>query len=146
MLRQYFMALRTLGKWKYLNEPHWDAVAEIASPVMERPCPFEQQQQHIEQKPSESAWSAWLARRRGEGVAPAEEDSDAEDEDEDRAVADERLDLEVLLMRKYFWRWAARTGYMAGTCDSMEADAVNVDWTRVIAPAVEGRITNVKGP
>lgn len=140
MLRQYFMALRTVGKWKYLNT-HWDAIA-TAFPPSAPPSAMEMRRRTRDAVPAEGAWAQWLARRTGISVKP-EEDSETEDGGDDDA-ADERIDWEVLLMRKYFWRWAQSTGKKSRTCDPMAEDAVDVDWTRVIAPVLEGRITNIQ--
>ena len=136
MLRQYFMALRTVGKWKYLNT-HWDAIATALPPSVPS-SPTRRRTRDV--VPQTGAWSQWLAKRMGISVKP-EEDSEAEEEDGVDG-GDERTDWEVLLMRKYFWRWAQRTGKTSRACDPMAEDAVDVDWTRVIAPVLEGRITN----
>lgn len=138
MLRQYFMALRTVGKWKYLNT-HWDAVATTFSPLLP-PSARDKPHDAPDVPAASGAWPEWLAKRTGVGVKP-EDDSDAEDDDE---ATEDNIDLEVLLMRKYFWRWAGRAGVMRKACDPLAGDAVDVDWTRVIAPVLEGRITMVE--
>ena len=142
MLRQYFMALRTVGKWKYLNT-HWDAIAtKSLPPSVPSSPPGLKRRRTRDFVPQTGAWSKWLARRTGISVRP-EEDSEAE-EDETDGGAEERIDWEVLLMRKYFWRWANRAGKKSRACEPMAEDAVDVDWTRVIAPVLEGRIINLE--
>ncbi|SPO01964.1 related to 5`-nucleotidase precursor [Cephalotrichum gorgonifer] len=145
MLRQYFMALRTVGRWKYLDM-HWESVASDCSPIMSR-VPSRELLGSLKatEAPAptttgSSSWSEWLARRTGVGIAP-EEDSDAEDEV--REDGDERIEVDVLLMKKYFSRWADRAGVNRSTCDALAEDAIDVDWTRVIAPVLEERITIV---
>ena len=137
---QYFMALRTLGKWKYLNA-HWEVVATAFTPVPSPPTLHPKPARTRDSIPTSGAWKEWLARRAGIGVEP-EEESDREDEAVDGD--EDKIELDVLLMKKYFARWAARAGVKTSACDSMAEDAVDVDWTRVIAPLVEGRITMIE--
>lgn len=139
MLRQYFMALRTLGKWKYLNA-HWETVAMAFTPVPAPPQLNSGPRRTRDSVPTSGAWKDWLARRAGIDIEP-EEESETEEE---REGEEDGIELDVLLMRKYFGRWAARAGVTGNMCDSMAEDAVEVDWTRVIAPLVEGRITMIE--
>lgn len=142
MLRQYFMSLRTVGKWKYLNS-HWDAIAMALPPSVAPPPNFPPsltRRRTRDAVPQTGAWSQWLAKRTGVGVKP---EADSETEEDDGANGDDEIDWQVLLMKKYFLRWAQRTGKMSMPCDPMTEDAMDVDWTRVIAPVLEGRITNV---
>lgn len=144
MLRQYFMALRTIGKWKYLNS-HWDAIALALPPSVTPPPPTVPpsltRRRTRDAVPRNGAWSKWLAKRTGVGVKP---EGDSEMEEDDKADGDDEIDWQVLLMKKYFLRWAQRTGKKSRACDPMMEDAMDVDWTRVIAPVLEGRITNVQ--
>lgn len=144
MLRQYFMSLRTVGKWKYLNS-HWDAIAMALPPSVAPPPSFPPsltRRRTRDAVPQSGAWAQWLAKRTGIDVKP---EAESETDDDDGADgADEGIDWEVLLMKKYFLRWAKRTGKVSKTCDAMTEDAMDVDWTRVIAPVLEGRITNVE--
>jgi 5'-nucleotidase len=127
------MGLQTVGRWKNLSE-HWQHVAEKCySPVVPRktlatPAAAEE--------PSK-AWDDWLKKRTGIDVKPVDED-DSEDEGDDGQS--DKIDTEILLMRKFFSRWAKAAGVHEAVCDSMPEDEIHVDWTRVIAPVVEGRI------
>lgn len=140
MLRQYFMALRTLGKWKYLNA-HWEVVATAFTPIPTPPTLQSGPRRTRDSVPASGAWKEWLARRAGIGIEPEEE---SEPEDEAVDGEEDKVEFDVLLMRKYFARWASRAGVKGNACDSMAEDAVEVDWTRVIAPLVEGRITMIE--
>ena len=50
------------------------------------------------------------------------------------------MDFEVLLMRKFWTRWAVRAGVKASVCDPATEKEMTVDWTRTIAQVLEGRI------
>lgn len=54
--------------------------------------------------------------------------------------SDSQLDFEVLLMRKFWGRWVRKVGIKTGVCDPLREAECAVDWTRVIAPVLEGRI------
>lgn len=158
MLRQYFMGLRTVGKWKNLAQ-HWIDVAENCEtpmspirtsaelPSFERLVlrgPHKKLKEKIA-KDEKDPWNRFLKRRFSVGVRPHDENidmSDEEDEDEVDGDAndDARLDWEILLMRKFWTRWAMKAGVKSSVCDALDEDEVMVDWTRCIAPVVEGRI------
>lgn len=164
MLRQYFMGLRTVGQWKNLSE-HWVRVAsEVSTPVAERKeghgAPWDDELASAVQSLKDSAvngvdspsWREWMQKRLGIHARPAEGD---EDTDMETNAADGReaangtdehdltaIDLELLLMRKFFGRWAARIGAKGRAADPLVEGDFAVDWTRVIAPCLEGRIKN----
>ncbi|KAL2753115.1 hypothetical protein ACRALDRAFT_1066043 [Sodiomyces alcalophilus JCM 7366] len=157
MLRQYFMALRTVGQWKNLSE-NWIRIAREAvtsiDPVRLTPSPRPDEGNtdaangtSVAEGPTHSLWRDWIVKRRGIGVRPPDGDEDTESDlddldSDDRDTGDEvaAIDLELLLMRKFFHRWAAKVGVRAQTGDPLRDCDYSVDWTRVIAPVVEGRI------
>ncbi|KAG5915964.1 hypothetical protein E4U42_007861 [Claviceps africana] len=160
MLRQYFMALRTIGQWKCISD-HWVGVAEQAnvplSPPLGRQRPDGEHAKAkgmlAETEGASTAWKGFLRRRIGLHKEPLDENEDDEadlvEHDARGAAADEDLDLdlEVLLLRKFWARWARRAGVRtkATLCEPLGDDDCAVDWTRVIAPVVEGRIRMVGG-
>ncbi|KEZ45790.1 hypothetical protein SAPIO_CDS1599 [Scedosporium apiospermum] len=147
MLRQYFLALRTVGKWRYLDANHWDNVIGRCRRLSQHyelpPCVKPRQNSDARKEQRPGAWAAWLARRSGINVKPENDDSGFEEESESDGE-DDKINDEVLLMRKYFGRWAAAANVTRVACDSVEAAEINVDWTRVIAPKLEGRIKKVE--
>ncbi|KAG6041301.1 hypothetical protein E4U41_005129 [Claviceps citrina] len=189
MLRQYFMALRTVGQWRCLSD-HWVGVAEQAtvplSPSDGRrtsSLDLDAAPRKMEMEAEEAAaaagtaWRAFLRRRSGLHKEPLDENEEEEEEElaasgpqrqrggvHDAAAAaaggagagagaadadadeDLRLDWEMLLLRKFWARWARKAGVRATVCEPMrDEDCAAVDWTRVIAPVVEGRIRMVGG-
>lgn len=146
MLRQYFMALRTVGKWRYLDASHWDNVVSRCQTLSEHLSDsYTKKGGKLREKlPETGAWGVWLKRRAGFQAKPENDDSGFEDEDEDGDEADDdRLETEVLLMKKFFAKWATAARVKTSTCDSMGSEEINVDWTRVIAPVLEGRIKRI---
>ena len=165
MLRQYFMALRTIGKWQKLSD-HW---MHVASNVHHEP--LESKEDKAEAKAAseeadpddrEGTWHDFLKARLGHTKVPHDEDTDfAEDDDDtgmleldeehDSAVEvevgadpDTQMDIEILLQRKFFTRWARKAGVKTCPCDPVGEGDCLVDWTRLIAPIVDGRIKMVE--
>lgn len=161
MLRQYFMALRTVGQWKHLSD-HWVNVVENCetpiSPIREGAYGFPSMDNLAAYLPvpdrakvtedSADPWSKFLKRRFKVNAKPVHEnvDSEVEDDDSDEDARDggDQLDFEILLMRKFWTRWALKTGVKASICDPLKEGEFSVDWTRCIAPVVDGRIKMIE--
>ncbi|KAI5457028.1 Metallo-dependent phosphatase-like protein [Mariannaea sp. PMI_226] len=172
MLRQYFMGLRTVGKWKHLSQ-HWVDVAQSCetpiSPVYEKKkfdfpslSPLAAQlparaRNKIAEDP-EDPWAKFFRRRFSVNVLPHHENPESESDDEngngggsghdgleeqDARDGAARLDFEILLMRKFWARWVKIAGVKSGVCDPLKEGEMTVDWTRCIAPVNDGRITMV---
>lgn len=166
MLRQYFMALLTVGKWKNLPQ-HWvNVVEKCETPISPIRTTFDfpsidslrlqdkkKARSVLEEKMTEDVkdpWNKFLQRRFSINVNPHNEnldscDSDDEgDETPDGSDDENRLDFEILLMRKFWTLWALKAGVKASVCDPLKEGAFTVDWTRCIAPVTEGRIKMVE--
>ncbi|KAI0473198.1 Metallo-dependent phosphatase [Xylariaceae sp. FL0804] len=176
MLRQYFMSLKVMGRWKHWGRNmgrHWSSVTSklgaahphyeptatpTATPVSPNPT-----RTHA---PGWDGWTPQKIRERKASVVPADE-SDSEDDDGDgdgdgqgrqaaahahaaeaqaEAKGDvEALDHEMHVMRRVFQKWARLAGLECRAGDELRRDEFDVDWTRAIAPRVEGRIVCVGG-
>jgi 5'-nucleotidase len=140
MLRQYFMGLRTVGQWKNLSEL-WISVTKSCQTPVE---PKKMWNQPKREEEMSASWSEWMSRRLGFRSKPLNDDSDSDDsEPEDDG---DEIDTEVLLMRKFFEKWASKAGVKSSTCDAADTSAIAVEWTQVVAPELEGRIKMVGGP
>lgn len=172
MLRQYFMALRTVGQWKNISQRWMEVANNATSPgspkamwsdqemrlntppprvVVEKPLPSNGKKMVVKEVPKENAsegWSDFLRKRMGVNLKPLDDDvedtSDDGHDSDDEDVAFQQMDLEMLLMRKFWSRWAYRAGVKSKVCDPLEGGDCLVDWTRVIAPVLEGRIKMVE--
>lgn len=159
MLRQYFMGLRTIGQWRRLSD-HWVGVAEDAevplSPTRTREddradnnCSMLGLHKPPSQdEASRATWRGFLRQRLGFSKEPLDDDEDDqfdphEENGEEGGDAEDKMDVEILLMRKFWARWALKAGVKAGVCDPLKEGEFTVDWTRVIAPCLEGRIKMV---
>lgn len=167
MLRQYFMALRTVGKWRKLSE-HWETVAsKLKSNTQEQTEDLEQSLTLSRKSTYESdiarsnSWHDFLQARLGHNKIPHDDDHEddqalhelaAEEPEEEHnhsppevgADPDNEMDIEILLLRKFWARWTKKAGIKSNVCGPASDDALLVDWTRLIAPTVEGRITMVE--
>ncbi|KAI0521949.1 Metallo-dependent phosphatase-like protein [Xylaria bambusicola] len=155
MLRQYFMSLKVVGQWKHWGASmgrHWSSVtskvganhphytASPSSPTNTKPTPAVSKN---------GGWEEWkperIRERRASLTHPIDE-SDSEDEDNDeqrRENTIEDLDAEMQTMRRVFSKWARLAGVECKPGDELRADEFEVDWTRAIAPRIEGRIVRV---
>ncbi|KAI1290600.1 Metallo-dependent phosphatase-like protein [Xylaria venustula] len=171
MLRQYFMSLKVVGQWRHWgasisrhwdgvqskvreNHPHYSATSPSSSPTTTR-----------RRDPSQnSGWDAWKPERIRErrcSVSRPIDESDSEGEDDSMSKrkdentrrkdskeskeenAIDTLDEEMQTMRRVFGKWARIAGVKSKCADELRADEFEVDWTRAIAPRVEGRIVRV---
>jgi hypothetical protein len=160
ILRQYFMSLKVLGRWKHWGgsmSRKFDRVqqnlqgshsfhdpkpgsSKPASPVMERA-----KAEHPGIK--RAKWS-----ESGGFTSDSENEGDSDEDDKEFAEYDETTydeskvirfserEREVLrkAMRKW-WRLAGMKG-QPKLCDELGGDELEVNWTRAVAPRVEGRI------
>ena len=162
MLRQYFMALRTVGKWNQLSE-HWESVASRLRSTQTVQTTDEQAMAASPTVPENSldrsnSWKAFISARLGLNKAPQDEEQDDYEEVEaieegsppdDSQVPtevgedpDQQMDVELLLMRKFWARWVEKAGVESKVCDPVLGSCL-VDWTRLITPVLEGRIKMV---
>ncbi|KAK1989907.1 5'-nucleotidase domain-containing protein [Colletotrichum falcatum] len=143
MLRQYFMSLKTVGQWKNLSEC-WLKVAEKChSPVEPRKMwetPAATGISEPQPETGSKSWAEWMIKRHMLNTKAPKDESDEVDESEDEVETVDQIDTEMLIMRKFFARWAHRAGVKAEVCDPLREGEFTVDWTRVIAPVLEGRI------
>ncbi|KAI1322567.1 Metallo-dependent phosphatase [Xylariaceae sp. FL0255] len=153
LLRQYFMSLRVMGKVGTTHTHHEPCPPSPISPVMA------------------SRRQTSIRERRASLLKPADTDeTDSEDENDvegdaggdgapdgcegqgeqierrgSKADVVESLDRELNIMRQVFRKWTRIAGVKCKVCDSLREGEFEVDWTRAIAPKVEGRIVCVGG-
>ncbi|KIV77353.1 hypothetical protein PV11_09153 [Exophiala sideris] len=139
LLRQYFMSLKIIGKWKHWGKSlsrHWNGVHEDlheTHPVVE-PNRKALQNGSLKTKRRKSVMTTHLDNSDDEIDHPVEVHEEEWSERELRIIQQ--------VMRK--WRRLAGLKEHAGCCDSMSEDEFQVDWTRAIAPRLEGRIRMTK--
>ncbi|KAK4946218.1 hypothetical protein LTR10_014730 [Elasticomyces elasticus] len=135
LLRQYFMSLKIIGKWKHWGKSlsrHWNGVHEDlheTHPVVE-PNRKALQNGSLKTKRRKSVMTTHLDNSDDEIDHPVEVHEEEWSERELRIIQQ--------VMRK--WRRLAGLKEQSKCCDSMSEDEFQVDWTRAIAPRLEGRI------
>ncbi|KAI5925195.1 flagellar associated protein [Camillea tinctor] len=153
MLRQYFMSLRVMGQWKYWGNNigrHWNEVATKVSAdhvqydPTANPTPVTPTS-----RPDLSGWENWSPERIRQRKASAMPIDDSDSEEEDDVVQEnqeiEEIDREMQIMRRVFTKWARIAGVECQVADDLKMGEFEVDWTKAIAPRVEGRIICVGG-
>ncbi|XDG03813.1 hypothetical protein ABKA04_003428 [Annulohypoxylon sp. FPYF3050] len=155
MLRQYFMSLRVMGQWKYWGNSmgrHWN---HITSKVNET---------HIHYDPTTSpaspntrtgasGWNNWTPQKIRERKSSIVRADESDDEDNDKSYNEkqelipeiEAIDKEMQIMRRVFAKWARIAHVESRLGEELKDGEFEVDWTRAIAPRIEGRIICVGG-
>ncbi|KAI0383416.1 Metallo-dependent phosphatase [Hypomontagnella monticulosa] len=151
MLRQYFMSLRVMGQWKYWGKNisrHWDNVTNKVS------------ENHMHHAPTaattpitptlgpeaSSGWENWTPekiRERKKCTQPVDETDNEDGNDSDGDM--QLIDKEMQIMRRVFAKWARLAKVESRIGEELKVGEFEVDWTRAIAPRVEGRIVCIGG-
>ncbi|KAI5856200.1 Metallo-dependent phosphatase [Durotheca rogersii] len=154
MLRQYFMSLRVMGQWKYWGNMgrHWDSVTQRVNASHTHYDPSSAPSSESLPARSEGAgWDNWtpqkIRQRKVSAVSTEETDDDDDESHENQGDANEieMIDKEMQVMRRVFSKWARIAGVECRVGDELQDGEFKVDWTRAIAPRVEGRIICVGG-
>ncbi|CZS96919.1 hypothetical protein WAI453_010237 [Rhynchosporium graminicola] len=135
IIRQYFMSLKTLGKWKNWGkgmDRHWKGVQES----MQKVHPV------IDPARSDEKESGKEQQHHGT-MDDSSDDSDDENPGQgkrDAAVETAVQERHVQLVRKVTRKWRRLAGLKGPSvcCDAVQE--FSADWTKAIAPRLEGRI------
>ncbi|KAI2606288.1 Metallo-dependent phosphatase [Hypoxylon fragiforme] len=164
MLRQYFMSLRVMGQWKYWGNnigQHWDRVASKVNATHTHPSAGPKSPSATTAATADadadaaSGWDNWtpqkIRERKTRGV-PVDESDNEDYADVDVGAAEptyageiEKIDREIQIMRRVFAKWARVAKVESQVGEELDDGEFEVDWTRAIAPRVEGRIICVGG-
>ncbi|KIW71023.1 hypothetical protein PV04_03244 [Phialophora macrospora] len=136
MLRQYFMSLKIIGKWKHWGKSlsrHWNAIHE------------DLHETHPVVEPNVDGGRSTPETTNTETTTPLD---DSEDETGHPVPAhrDKLSQRESLIVRKVTRKWRRIAGIRdeAGCVDPINEGEFHIDWTRAIAPRLEGRIQITK--
>ena len=102
---------------------------------------------------STKGWDNWtpqkIRERKASAVSLDEPDTEDEDLDLDKeeqaGAGIELMDQEMRIMRRVFKKWARIAGVECTLVDELKEGEFEVDWTKAIAPRIEGRIVCVGG-
>ncbi len=157
MLRQYFMALKVMGQWKNWGpslDRHWGkVVSHVESHHPHHPpSPSSARRNSAAARrslsPNSAGWDNWTAakvRERRSSIAPLDEHvienatyPPAEDQEDVELV-----DRELQIARRVLRKWCRLAGVHAKMCDELKEGEYAAEWTKAVAPRVEGRIRMV---
>ncbi|KAI1087516.1 Metallo-dependent phosphatase [Rostrohypoxylon terebratum] len=155
MLRQYFMSLRVMGQWKYWGNSmgrHWN---HVTSKVNESHTHHDPTTSPASPStPAEaSGWDNWTPQKIRERKSSIVRADESDDEDNEKSYDKkqepipeiEAIDKEMQIMRRVFAKWARIAHVESGLGEELKDGEFEVDWTRAIAPRIEGRIICVGG-
>lgn len=98
-----------------------------------------------------SGWDNWTPQkiRERKACAMPVDESDSDDggdgAEQEAASEIERIDRELQIMRTVFAKWARTAKVHSRVAEELKEGEFEVDWTKAIAPRVEGRIVCVGG-
>ncbi|KAL2059750.1 hypothetical protein VTL71DRAFT_10134 [Oculimacula yallundae] len=135
IIRQYFMSLKTLGKWKNWGrgmDRHWKGIQESMQRV------------HPVVDPAKSDKTGTESEQHPHGTMDdSDDDSDDENSREAKnlaAVETDEQEHRTQLVKRVTRKWRRLAG-LQGTSECCDAaQEFSIDWTKAIAPRLEGRI------
>jgi 5'-nucleotidase len=149
ILRQYFMSLKILGKWKNWAPDMTDKFSKVqlslqCKHTFHEPAP----------SPTDSDASPSLLKRSNIAIPTSEQHRDGAQEDPDTDDEDYEYDdselirfneHELLLLRRTMRKWWRLAGLKntPKCADEVGKEELRVDWTSAIAPRIEGRIKEI---
>jgi hypothetical protein len=156
ILRQYFLSLKVLGKWKHWGPSINKKFSEVQEKLQRTHAHFDPTPTSELRSPTSPKHPAIKKLKLSHHHSPADSETEGDSDDDDGADYDDSLpikfserELEILrrVMRKW-WRLAGLTektskGH-ASLCDTLCEDEFQVNWTRAVAPRLEGRIKEHK--
>lgn len=174
ILRQYFMSVKVLGKWKMWDPSlgrHWGTVhqeLQQVHPILEPQAPNTKAVEAFRAAAAkDSTKRGHIGSHHGggrmtpggmrpEGAETPLNESESEFEEDGAAgaksdvkpvpMAVSQRERELVIMRKVmrkWWRLAGLPGH-PNLCDELGEGEFMVNWTKAIAPRLEGRIKEVK--
>ncbi|KAF2138069.1 uncharacterized protein K452DRAFT_301442 [Aplosporella prunicola CBS 121167] len=164
MLRQYFMSLKVLGRWKQWGPSlgrHWGEVQEeleVKHPHIAPRAPGAKVVEAFRRAaaadnntlspPSHASGRTTPHGSRPEGAETPLNESESEDDEADLKptnMAVRQRERELVIMRKVMRKWWRLTGLQGHPklCDELGEGEFMINWTKAIAPRLEGRIKMV---
>jgi hypothetical protein len=127
MLRQYFMSLKIMGKWKHWGKSlnrHWKGVQK------------DLHETHPVVEPARAEEDGSLKRKRADTfttTTPLDDSEDEEGHHQVLQVPDKWSDRELSILRKVMRKWRRLAGLKGESkcCDRMDEEELQADWTRV---------------
>ncbi|KAK8071447.1 hypothetical protein PG997_011650 [Apiospora hydei] len=147
MLRQYFLSLRVMGKWKNwgnaINQ-HWDTVQSKVSTSHPHIAPQDQRSPYdaAHKANGKGGWDSWtpekLRSRRASVGMREESDAESDDEGEGAGAGDtheaehdvEDIDKELQIMRRVVRKWSRIAGVHCSVGDELKEGSLRLTGPR----------------
>lgn len=155
ILRQYFMSLKVLGKWKRWGPSMNRKFGNLQEKLEQGSCHSFVQPKAGSKPPSPVAVKNPHIDRLKQSDTPSgsETDPDSDENEDDGADYDENnspiirfSEREEMVIRKVMRKWWRLAGLKGrpDLCDMLDGEELEVNWTKAIAPRLEGRIREGK--
>jgi 5'-nucleotidase len=153
ILRQYFMSLKVMGKWKRWGKSMEGRFATIQTNLQKGSHGFHDPSPTSPTMSAKNSTSREQENQRGKNeVGDGEEDPDISEDEDDGPMYDGRVPIQfsdkqtemIRRVMKKWWRVAGLKG-IPKACDELGGSEFEVNWTKAIAPRVEGRIREIGG-
>ncbi|KAF1944831.1 5'-nucleotidase-like protein [Clathrospora elynae] len=155
ILRQYFMSLKVLGKWKRWGKSMNSKFASIQTNLQKNGHAFHDASPTASSNPPQYPSTDGVMKEDANEQDQSESDEvdpDVDEDEDDGPMYDSRVPIqfnerEQELIRKVMRKWWRVAGLKGSptTCDELEGKEFQINWTKAIAPRLEGRIREV-GP
>jgi hypothetical protein len=154
ILRQYFMSLKVLGRWKRMGPSLNNRFLSIQTNLQQNhkhtfhdASPTKPDSAGPPQPPSIDR----VVRSTGsDGTNNAPDDPDADEDEDDGPMYDDSVPIrfderQVEIVRRVMRKWWRLAGlkHSPNLCDELGGKEFVVNWTKAIAPRLEGRIREV---
>jgi hypothetical protein len=150
ILRQYFMSLKVLGRWKYWGPSMGRKFGQVQEDLQHshrfvdaKPKPDVDSRSRPEET-IKNAFGLPEVKTSDSDEEEEEDEDDGADYDDSKPIRFSERELGIIrrVMKKW-WRLAGLNGDPT-VCDVLGEDEFQVNWTKAIAPRLEGRIKEVK--
>jgi 5'-nucleotidase len=149
ILRQYFMSLKILGKWKNWAPDMTDKFSKVQLSLQRKhtfhdPAPLSTDSDTSHSLPKRSNIAIPTSKQHHDG-AQQDPDTDDEDYEYDDSELIRFNEHELGLLRKITRKWWRLAGLKntPKCADEVGKEELRVDWTSAIAPRIEGRIKEI---
>lgn len=148
ILRQYFMSLKVLGRWRNMGKSLNNRFLSIQTNLQNNhKHTFHDASPTSAHEPPKNPSFERVVRTTADSES---EDPDAEEDEDDGPLYDDRVPIrfderQIEIIRKVMKKWWRVAGLkdMPKLCDELNTQEFQVNWTKAIAPRLEGRIKDV---
>ena len=153
ILRQYFMSLKVLGRWKRMGKSMNTKFTSIQTNLANKhtfhdASPTSPTTAGPPQPPSVDR----VVRDTAHQTSGEQSDPDADEDEDDGPMYDDSIPIrfderQKEVVRKVMRKWWRLAGlkHNPNACDELGTKEFQVNWTKAIAPRLEGRIREVGG-